>query len=85
MASKLTARDVKVLQALCEFGPRNLSKVVRCVGIPRRTLESRIGRMKSDPSLFMRMYTSIYHTNLGLRNAVVVLKARPGMEQLLFD
>jgi DNA-binding Lrp family transcriptional regulator len=31
------------------------------------------------------MYTSIYHTNLGLRKAVVVLKARSGMEQLLFD
>jgi len=85
MAKKLTARDVKVLQALCEFGPRNLSKVARHVGIPSRTLGSRIERMKSDPNFFLRMYVSVYHTNLGLRKAVVVSRAKPGMEQLLFD
>jgi hypothetical protein len=31
------------------------------------------------------MHTAIYHTNLGLRKAVVVMEAKPGMEQLLFD
>jgi len=41
--------------------------------------------MRSDPQFFLRLYTSIYHTNIGLRKAVVVLEAEPGMEQLLFD
>jgi DNA-binding Lrp family transcriptional regulator len=31
------------------------------------------------------MHTNIYHTNLGLRKSVVVVEAKPGMEQLLFE
>jgi DNA-binding Lrp family transcriptional regulator len=31
------------------------------------------------------MHTSVYHTNLGLRKAVVIMEAEPGKEQLLFD
>jgi len=31
------------------------------------------------------MHTSIYHTNLGLKKAVIFIEAKPGMEQLLFD
>jgi DNA-binding Lrp family transcriptional regulator len=41
--------------------------------------------MTSDPKFFLRMHTSVYHTNIGLRKAVVFLEAYPGMEQLLFD
>ena len=85
MRKPLTALDVKILEALCEVGPRNLSKVSRAVGISRKSLESRIKRMQSNPQFFLRMHTNIYHTNLGLRKAVVVLEAEPGMEQLLFD
>jgi len=85
MRKLLTALDVRILQALFEVGPRNLSKVARTVGISRKILEFRIKRMRSNPQFFLRMHTSIYHTNLGLRKAVVVIEAEPGMEQLLFD
>ncbi|NIO37321.1 AsnC family transcriptional regulator [Candidatus Bathyarchaeota archaeon] len=85
MEKLLSELDVKVLEALCEVGPRNLSKVARAVGISRKRLQSRIERMQSDSSFFLRMYTDIYHTNIGLRKAVVILQAEPGMEQLLFD
>jgi DNA-binding Lrp family transcriptional regulator len=85
MHKLLTGLDVRILQALCEVGPRNLSKVARVVGISRKSLEFRIKRMRSNPQFFLRMHTAIYHTNLGLRKAVVVLEAEPGMEQLLFD
>ena len=85
MDKQLTALDVQILQALYDVGPRNLSKVARIVGISRKKLESRIKYMKSDPKFFLRIYTDIYHTNIGLKKAVVVLKAKPGMEQLLFD
>lgn len=85
MLKLLTTLDVRILQALCEVGPRNLSKVARTVGISRKKMEFRINRMRSDPQFFLRLYTSIYHTNIGLRKAVVVLEAEPGMEQLLFD
>lgn len=85
MRKLLTATDVRILQALFEVGPRNLSKVSRAVGISRKTLEFRIRRMQSNPQIFLRTHTAIYHTNLGLRKAVVMMQARPGMEQLLFD
>jgi DNA-binding Lrp family transcriptional regulator len=85
MHKELTILDIKILRALWEIGPRNLSRVARAVGIHRRTLESRIERMKSDPNFFLRVHTSVYHTNIGLRKAVVFLEANPGIEQLLFD
>jgi DNA-binding Lrp family transcriptional regulator len=85
MRKLLTSHDIQILQALCEVGPRNLSKVARTVGMSRKTLEFRIRRMQSNPQIFLRMHTAIYHTNLGLRKAVVVMEAKPGKEQLLFD
>jgi DNA-binding Lrp family transcriptional regulator len=85
MHKELTALDIKMLQALWEIGPRNLSRVARQLGIHRRTLESRIKNMKLDPRFFLRMHTSVYHTNIGLRKAVVFLEAKPGMERTLFD
>ena len=85
MHKELTAFDIKMLQALWETGPRNLSRVARQLGIHRKTLESRMKQMKSDPRFFLRMHTSVYHTNIGLRKAVVFLEAKSGMEKLLFD
>jgi len=85
MRKLLTALDVRILQALCEVGPRNLSKVARNVGISHKRLGFRIKRMHSNPQFFLRMHTAIYHTNIGLKKAVVVMEAEPGKEQLLFD
>lgn len=85
MRKLLNALDVKILHALCEFGPRNLSQIARAVGIPRHTLEFRVRRMQSNPQIFLRMYASVYHTKLGLKKAFVIAKAYPGMEHLLFD
>jgi DNA-binding Lrp family transcriptional regulator len=85
MHKELTAFDIEMLRALWEIGPRNLSRVARELGIARKTLESRMKQMKSDPRFFLRMHTSVYHTNIGLRKAVVFLEAKPGMEKLLFE
>ena len=85
MRSPLTSLDVKILEALCRYGPRNLSNVARAVGISRHTLEFRLRRMKSKPQIFLRMYASIYHTKIGLKKNVIFIEANPGMEQLLFD
>lgn len=85
MRKLLTATDIKILQALCEHGPRNLSEIARGAGISRDTLEFRIRRMRLNPQIFLRMHTCVYHTNIGLKKAVVFMGAKPGMEQLLFD
>jgi DNA-binding Lrp family transcriptional regulator len=81
----LTARDIKMLQALGEIGPGNISRVARTIGVSRKALMSRIKRMQANPHFFLRMHASIYHTNLGLKKCVVFAEAKPGMEQLLFD
>jgi len=85
MGKMLTAVDIKILHAMCEIGPRNLSNVARIVGLSRTALDFRIERMQSNPQFFLRMHANIYHTNLGLRKAIAIVEARPGMEQLLFD
>lgn len=85
MPKPLTATDVKILEALCEAGPRNLSKIARNAGLPRKSVGFRLARLKENPQFFLRMHTSIYHTNLGLRKAVVVLEAEAGLEKRLFD
>ena len=85
MGKLLTALDVRILQALCEVGPRNLSRVARLARIPRHTLDFRISRMMSNPQISLKTHANVYHTNLGLKKAVVVLEAMPGREQLLFE
>lgn len=81
----LTTLDIKMLQALSEIGPSNISKVSRIIGVSRKTLMSRIKRMRSDSRFFLRMHVSVYHTYLGLKKCVVFIEAKPGMEHLLFD
>jgi DNA-binding Lrp family transcriptional regulator len=85
MRKPLTVIDIKILEALFELGPRNLSAVAKKVGISRELLRFRLKRMRENPQFFLRMHTAIYHTNLGLKKAIVVLEAEPGMERLLFD
>lgn len=75
--------DVRILEGLAEHGPRNLTKVAKELGIPRGTILSRIDRMSS--SFYLRLLTTIYHTNLGMKKAVVFAKATPGQEDVLFN
>lgn len=51
--------------------------------MPRGTVISRIERMSS--LFFLHLGTTVYHTNLGLKKAVVFAKATPGQEDLLFN
>lgn len=85
MHSYLTSLDIKILEALCEHGPRNLSKVAKAAGISRSALEFRLKRMRSNPKIFLAIHTSVYHTNIGLKKAVIFMTAKSGMEQILFE
>ncbi|MGD0496245.1 MAG: hypothetical protein ABSB28_09440 [Candidatus Bathyarchaeia archaeon] len=75
--------DVRILEGLAESGPRNMMKLARELDIPRGTIITRINRMSS--SFYLTLLTTIYHTNLGLKKAVVFAKAVAGREDLLFD
>ena len=75
--------DVRILEGLAEYGPRNITKVAKELNVPRGTVTSRIKRMSS--SFYLRPLTTIYHTNLGMKKAVVFAKATPGQEDMLFN
>jgi DNA-binding Lrp family transcriptional regulator len=83
MPANLDSRDLEVLQGLSEHGPRNISRVARELNMPRGTVVSRIERMSS--LFFLTLSTTVYHTNLGMKKAVVFAKATPGQEDLLFN
>ena len=83
MRNKLDLLDVKIIEGLAKYGPRNVAKAARKLNISRGTMLSRIKRMSS--LFYLRLFTNIYHTNLGLKKAVVFAKATPGYEELLFN
>lgn len=85
MKKLLTNTDIEIVEALSRIGPRNLSKIAKLLGISRETLVFRMRRMASNLHIFLRCHANIYHTNLGLKKAVVFADAVPGKEKLLFE
>jgi len=83
MSGKLDFIDLKILESLGVYGPRNLTDVARRLGIPSETCRKRLKRISSH--VFLRFHANVYHTNLGLKKAVVFAEAVPGCEELLFD
>lgn len=83
MRNKLDLVDVRILEALAEYGPRNIKELAGKLSMPRGTVLSRINRMSS--LFYLRLLTTVYHTNLGMKKAVVFAKATLGQEDLLFS
>jgi len=72
-----------MLEALAEYGPRNVTFVAKKLGMPAETLRKRVRRFRSQ--FFLKTHINIYHTNLGLKKAFVLADAIPGYEDLLFN
>jgi len=83
MRNKLDLLDVRIIEGLGKYGPRNITGVAKRLHVPRGTVLSRIKRMSS--LFYLRMSANVYHTNLGLKKAVVFAEAAPGGEELLFN
>lgn len=79
----LSFQDLKVLEGLEDYGPRNITGVARKLDIPAETLRKRLKRLRSQN--FLRTSVNIYHTNLGLKKAVIFAEAIPGYEDVLLD
>lgn len=73
--------DLRILEAAGIHGPRNISLVSRELELPTEMVRRRIKRMMSKNLLWFHI--NIYHTNLGLRKAVVFIDAVPGYEKLV--
>lgn len=78
---KLTTTDVRVLEALALYDPRNKSKVAAHLNMPRETLCHRIKYLRSHFSLYLQ--ANLYHTNIGLRKAMVFVESKSGYEELV--
>lgn len=83
MSKQFDLLDVKILESLGIHGPRNITSLARKLGAPAETVRKRLKRIRSRT--FLRTNVNIYHTNLGLKKAVVFAEAIPGYEDLLFE
>jgi DNA-binding Lrp family transcriptional regulator len=83
MPEKLDHWDIKILEGLGIYGPRNIGMLARKLGMKRGTVWKRVRRLSS--LFLLKFHVNIYHTNLGLKKAVVLAWAAPGREDLLFD
>lgn len=80
---QLDAVDVKILEGLGVYDPRDLSRLAKQIGLNRGTVWKRVRHLSSLH--LMKLHANVYHTNLGLKKAVVQAWASPGLENLLFD
>lgn len=80
---KIDDTDVKILEGLSLLGPRNLSLIAEHLGMPTTTVRYRVKRMLDQSILFLHL--NPFHTNMGLRKAVVFAEAVPGHEDVLLD
>lgn len=80
---KLDSLDVEILVALMTCGPRNLTEVARKTRRSPTTVRYRLRTLSSHFSL--RFFANIYHVNLGLKKAIVMVEAEPGREELLLN
>jgi DNA-binding Lrp family transcriptional regulator len=71
------------LAALVACGPRNLAEVARKTGVSPTTLQHRLKTLSSH--FCLRFFTNIYHVNLGLKKAIVLVEGEPGKEELLLN
>jgi DNA-binding Lrp family transcriptional regulator len=83
MTRNLDSLDLTIIDALANYGVRNVSYVAEKLNIPAGTLHKRLKRLSSN--FFLKFNINIYHTNLGLKKAVVFADAVPGYEELVFE
>lgn len=83
MSKALDLLDIKILDQLGKYGPRNISYIARNLGIPIETTRKRVKRLISH--FFVAFYANVYHTNIGLKKAFVFADAIPSYEEVLFE
>ncbi len=80
---KIDETDVKILEGLSLLGPRNLALLASHLDVPKMTVRYRVKRMLEESLLFLHL--NPYHTNMGLKKAVVFIEAVQGYEKTLLD
>ncbi|UCE28563.1 MAG: AsnC family transcriptional regulator [Candidatus Bathyarchaeota archaeon] len=83
MRRQLDSLDIKILESLGIYGPRNISKLAKRIRVPIPTVRDRVKALKSRFSLLLQV--NVYHTLIGLKKAFVFAKAAPGRGRLLWE
>lgn len=81
--NKLDEIDIIILEGLSLLGPRNIAQIARRLQLPATTVRFRVKRMLSYSILFLHL--NPYHTNMGLKKAILFVEAAPGYEDDLID
>jgi DNA-binding Lrp family transcriptional regulator len=83
MAKKLETIDVKILECLDKYGPRNLSLIAKNLGMPRDTVEYRIERM----STFFSLHSTavVYTSKIGMKIAFLFVNSSPSFKETLIE
>ena len=80
---KYTASDIHIVGALGVYGPRNILRISRVLGIPEATIRYRIRRLRRKNLLYL--HTNIYHTNLGLKKTLLFTEFNPDYRHHIND
>ena len=80
---RLDLVDVRILEGISRFGPRNLTQVAQSIDLPQTTVRFRVERMLNNSFLFLHLVPNT--SKMGLRRAVVFVEASPGHDLDLVD
>lgn len=75
--------DLMIVEALAKYSPRNIFKIARELNMPESTVRYRINILRKKGLL--RLYTNVYHTNIGLKKAVVFADINPKYWRNVYD
>ncbi len=75
--------DLIIIEALGKLGPRNIYGIAKYLGLPESTVRHRINKLRKRGILYLS--TNIYHTNLGLKKAVVYADVNPHYTRYIHD
>src|SRR6266516_6780076 len=81
--SLLDEENIKILETMKQYGPRNLQQIARKSKLPYTTVYGRVGKLQSLSALTNVVHPS--YAKIGLSRAVVLARPFPGRELLVKD
>ncbi len=81
--SLLDVENIKILETMKQYGPRNLQEIARKSKLPYTTVYGRVAKLQSLNALSSHIHPS--YSKIGLARAVVLARPFPGKELLVRD
>ncbi len=81
--SVLDQENVKILETMKQYGPRNLQQISRKSKLPYTTVYGRVGKLQSLNALSTYIHPA--YSKIGLVRAIVLARPFPGKELLVRD